>query len=79
MCARILRFPDGAVLPQPARRKLAVSIQDWLGEEFCGIQTGPQLVVNTRRTEGEVSDRTEAEDGISVRGDATVPKEDTQE
>ena len=52
MCAKLLRFPDGAVMPQPVRRRtLAVSVQDWIWEELdCDRAQGPQLVTDRRRT-----------------------------
>ena len=75
MCARILRFPDGAVVPQPARRKLTVSIQDWVAEESGG-RKGPQLVVNARRTAAGVPDRTEVEDPTARCADANEDSTD---
>jgi hypothetical protein len=52
MCAKLLRFPDGAVMPQPVRRRtMAVSVQDWIWEELDGDRAqGPQLVTDRRKT-----------------------------
>ena len=52
MCAKLLRFPDGAVMPQPVRRRtMAVSVQDWIWEELDRDRArGPQLVTDRRKT-----------------------------
>ena len=59
-------------MPQPSRRKPAVSIQDWLAEEFAHSRKGPRLVVNARGTARGPSSRTEVEDPTAACVDATV-------
>ena len=48
MSAELLGFPDGAVMPQPVRRKtLAISLQDWVREALAGDRDQrPQLVLD---------------------------------
>ena len=51
MCGKILRFPDGAVLPQPVTRaRLVLSVQQWVQDEMADDSDQRPQIVNRRTT-----------------------------